>query len=302
MAFHVNMSKIIATHSGRFHTDDVCAVATLILSFPPNEEVSIVRTRDMEKIKTADYVVDVGGIHDPASKRFDHHQIGGAGIHEGGIPYASFGLVWKEYGEQISGSTEVAKAIEEKMVLPIDAIDNGVEISKSIMEGVRPYTLSDYLYSFWADEKTTDDDWDKIFLQVVGFAKNLITREIQKTRHILSDEKLVEDIYSETDDKRLIIFDKHLAFGNVLSSKKEPLFVVYPDIGGTAWNAKAVRADVSAFETRKPFPESWAGKTGQAMAEASGVEDATFCHTARFIAVAKSKDGAIALANIAIAA
>ena len=63
----------IATHSGGFHTDDVFAVATLQLVHRV-ENVEIIRTRDEEELAKADIVVDVGGIYDVSSKRFDHHQ------------------------------------------------------------------------------------------------------------------------------------------------------------------------------------------------------------------------------------
>src|ERR1035437_8220507 len=101
-----NKKKIISTHNGTFHTDDVFAVATLSLFL--NDKVTIVRTRDVDIIANADFVCDVGGEHDSARSRFDHHQQGGAGKRANGTPYAAFGLVWKEFGEQLSGSKEIA--------------------------------------------------------------------------------------------------------------------------------------------------------------------------------------------------
>ena len=89
----------IVTHNGHFHTDELMAVAVLLLKFPDAE---VVRTRDEKIIKQADIAVDVGQIYDPASTRFDHHQPGGARKRENGIPYASFGLVWKEYGVELN--------------------------------------------------------------------------------------------------------------------------------------------------------------------------------------------------------
>ena len=85
----------IATHNGNFHADDVFSIAALKNIFPA---FNLVRTRDLEVIGKADVVIDVGGIYDPETGRFDHHQRGGAGERENGIPYSSFGLVWKKYG------------------------------------------------------------------------------------------------------------------------------------------------------------------------------------------------------------
>ena len=82
----------VATHPGNFHADDVFAIAALELVHGPLE---VVRTRDPERQAAADLRVDVGGRSDPAAGDFDHHQKGGAGTRENGIPYASFGLVWR---------------------------------------------------------------------------------------------------------------------------------------------------------------------------------------------------------------
>src|SRR5690348_4673081 len=97
----------IVTHSGNFHTDDIFAVATLFLLLEKDHTLLVTRSRDMETIAAADYVVDVGGEYDPAQNRFDHHQINGGGQRDNGIPYASFGLVWKHFGSVVSQSEEI---------------------------------------------------------------------------------------------------------------------------------------------------------------------------------------------------
>ncbi len=58
----------------------------------------MIRTRDLEVINKADIVIDVGGEYNADTGRFDHHQRGGAGERENGIPYSSFGLIWQKYG------------------------------------------------------------------------------------------------------------------------------------------------------------------------------------------------------------
>ena len=54
------------------------------------------------------------------------------------------------------------------------------------------------------------------------------------------------------------------------------------------------------FERKMYFPESWAGKRGEELAKITGVPDAVFCHDNRFLAVTKSKEGAVKLAQLAI--
>jgi len=287
----------IVTHNGGFHSDDVFAVAVLLLVYP---EATVLRTRDEEEIKKADIAVDIGGVYDVGLMRFDHHQAGGAGKHENGIPYASFGLVWKEYGERLSGSIETAKIIENKLVCFVDALDNGVVVSNDIYEDIRPYTISDYLYSYWIDGDTDDEHAAQIFHRVASMAKDLLKREIEKSKRIFEETKLVEEIYQKSEDKKIIVLDKHLAWGKVFEDKPETLVVIYPDNVARVWRAKMVRKNSQTFESRASFPHTWAGLKDEDLIKVSGVSDAVFCHNALFLAVAKSKEGAIKLAQIAI--
>ena len=115
--------KTIVTHNGNFHADDVFSIAALKSIFP---DFNLVRTRDLAVIAQADIVIDVGGEYNPDTGRFDHHQRGGAGARENGIPYSSFGLIWQKYGVEIcQGSQEVAHSVDAGLVSTIDAIDCG---------------------------------------------------------------------------------------------------------------------------------------------------------------------------------
>ena len=52
--------RVICTHSGPFHCDDV--LACCLVKFLPNyRDARIVRSRDQEVIDKADIVLDVGG-------------------------------------------------------------------------------------------------------------------------------------------------------------------------------------------------------------------------------------------------
>lgn len=64
---------VIGTHNGKFHCDEALACYMLQL-LPEYSHAHIVRTRDSDKLKECDIVVDVGGVYDPKSHRYDHHQ------------------------------------------------------------------------------------------------------------------------------------------------------------------------------------------------------------------------------------
>ena len=100
---------IASTHDGRFHADEIFALAVLKLIFP---DLEIVRSRDEKVYKNADIIVDVGHVYDAENLIFDHHQRSFSLKRASGIPYASFGLVWKQYGEFLCGSTEIAEYLD----------------------------------------------------------------------------------------------------------------------------------------------------------------------------------------------
>jgi len=295
------MTKTIITHGGAFHTDEIFAVAALTLHLK-NEEVTVLRTRDEALFPKADYIVDVGGVLNPEEGRFDHHQQGGAGSHINGIPYASFGLVWREYGIELCGGNEnVAKNLETKLVSSVDAFDNGVSISTNLHKDIYPYSIGQFFGSFLPSFNGNKEDYDIAFNTCVNIAKDLLKREISKALERVTLERIVEDIYQKTEDKRVIILDKKYPWESALMKFPEPLYVVYSNTENNNWNAKAVPADGDTlFNVRKKFPASWAGKRGEALVAETGLADAIFCHNARFIAVAESKEGILELVRQAL--
>lgn len=290
------LNKKIVTHNGTFHADDLFASAVLsILLEKKGENFEIVRTRDIDIINSADYVFDVGGIYDPEKNRFDHHQTGGAGTHADGIPYAAFGLVWKKFGEEICESKEISERLEKKIVEAIDANDNGINLYETKGE-ITPFTIQDILFSFRPTWQETED-YDIPFFELLPFVKKILLREIKRMKDVIVAEDFVEKSYDQAVDKRLIILDGHYPWGEVMQKYIEPLYVI--SVKADLWRVECVRKDKFSFENRKNLPKEWAGKR-EDLAEITGVDDAIFCHNGLFLAVAKSKEGAIKLAELAL--
>jgi uncharacterized UPF0160 family protein len=293
------MIKVV-THSGSFHSDDVFAVATLQL-FYGVENVEVFRTRNEEVMKTADVVVDVGGIYDVEAKRFDHHQ-NGAPVRQNSIPYAAFGLVWKEFGTKVCGSEAVASEVDRLIVNPVDAGDTGVSLYTLGQTKVAPYELYQVVSSF-APEWGSDKDKDMAFLEAVNFARELLVRIIKQKTAEVSMRKLVSEVYQNTRDKRVLVFDVPVSSLSCIEYK-EVLMMVCPDdsSGNSNWTATTIRENCSSFKSRVSFPENWAGLRNEELASVSKIKDAVFCHKARFIFVGKSKEGVLLAARKALEA
>ncbi|TSC67453.1 MAG: metal-dependent protein hydrolase [Parcubacteria group bacterium Gr01-1014_73] len=294
----------IITHNGNFHADDVFGVAALLLFFVgEKKEPKIIRTRDSATIKTGDIVLDVGSEYDAERNRFDHHQIGGAGKRANDVPYASFGLIWKKFGAVIAGSGEAAELVDKNLVQFIDAADNGDGELKPFKADALPYSVKRAIDVFnpdWCDERQDFDGW---FFQAVNFAAGILKREVEFVQAILESRQALEQAYKNSVDKRIIVLDKEYQWENLLNKYPEPLFVILPRLGEgdkIVWRLGAVRDDTKSFINRRDLPADWAGKRDEELVKVTGVSDALFCHNKRFVAYAKSKEGAIELAKKAL--
>ena len=289
-----------ATHSGGFHADDVFALAVLRIAHPGLE---IVRSRDPEVLAAADFRVDVGGRDDPATGDFDHHQRGGAGERSNGIRYAAFGLVWRHFGPQLLGRTEVADAMDERIVQGVDANDTGQTIVQPLHEDVRPFSVSAVIAAFnpkW-DEELTDEEADVRFEQAVELAEDIMRREIEGAEAWLRARGIVLEAIERAEDPRVVELPQSMPWRDpLIEAAPDARYVAYPKADGT-WALHAVPEDPGSFVNRLPLPEAWGGLSGEALAEATGVADAIFAHPARFYASAASRDGVYALARAALA-
>ena len=299
MEMEMNKIKLI-THNGSFHSDDIFATATLSLLLEKRgESFEIIRTRDEEIIKNGDYIFDVGGVYNEEKNRFDHHQKDFQEKRENGIMYSSFGLVWKKYSEELVGSKKVAEIVEEHLVAPIDAYDNGFDLVQN-KYNISPFFIQHFFLTMRPTWREINLSNYEMFLKSVEIAKIVLSREIIQINDAIEAEEAITLIYKNTVDKRIIILNKNYPFEDILNNFSEPFFVVYPRTSDNFWGVKAMREDPKTFRNRKDFPKKWAGLINEELQKITSVEDAVFCHRALFMAVAKTKEGAIKLAELAL--
>ncbi len=286
--------KVIATHNGSFHADDVFSIAALKNIFP---SFKLIRTRDLEVIAKADIVIDVGGEYDADTGRFDHHQRGGAGQRNNGIPYSSFGLIWQKYGLQIcQGNQEVADSVDAGLVSTIDAIDCGH------VEGVpQGISLSQTISMFnptWQEES----HFDSCFEEAVDFASRVLTRFIASASGGINAKDIVAEAIDNAEDPRVIVLEKYIPWKRTVHALSEKaLYMIYPSPSGQ-WRIQTVPVEPGSFEDRKPLPKQWAGLSDDALKEVTGIDDAMFCHNGLFIAGAESFESTMKMASIALQA
>jgi uncharacterized UPF0160 family protein len=308
---------VIVTHSGKFHADDAWAVAVLNVLFPGSE---IVRTRDAATIEAADFAIDVGGIWDPAAGRFDHHQKGFSGARASGVPYASAGLVWREYGarcvsalaaahtgQQLADgeAREIAYGIDADIVQYLDLSDVGA--AKSAPGG---YGLSAVVSGFnpnWLDEQRLGYGAPADAYRLAQFqrAMALLTDIlINAVRYRVGAMLAVAQVrQGEVLEDGKVLFLKNSALPWTQVVRKEMpkvLFVISHSVAEQRYVLHTVPVSAESFKARADLPASWAGLRDAELAAVTGVPDAGFCHNGRFIAAVKSYEGARTMARLAL--
>ena len=320
----MNDHKTIATHSGSFHADDVFGVGVLMGIFPSN---TLVRTRHNERIEAADFAVDVGGLWDIETGRFDHHQRSFKGARPArlvdeketaGVGYASAGLVWSAYGtayvQALASSSgfeldapaqaEIARTLDTSLVQYLDIVDTG---QGDVAPGIFGLSaLIAQLNTNWMEEKGLDAEakaqlQESRFREAMAITRTFLDRAIIKKISQIRSMDIVRQAPRLLDGKVLHLQEGGMPWTRVVVDEMpEVMFVIYPDSDGDQYQLKTVPVKSDSFTTRLDLPKSWAGLRDQELAAVTGVPDSVFCHMNLFIGGAKSLDGAIRLAGLAL--
>lgn len=290
---------VAATHSGSFHADEVLAAAALRLV---NPSLPIVRTRDQAQLDAAAILFDVGRNFNPVTCRFDHHQLEYKEARENGIPFSSFGLVWRELGAELCGSAAAAARVDRWLVQGVDAVDCGIALNKEV-SFVTVMSISSVIGGFnpgWQDD-ATEQARNDAFERAVSLATNVLQNVIrdasgsEKARAVVAQGVLLEA-------GRLLLLDCDVPWKeSVLGSPEyeQVLYVISPD-SQTKWHVNTVPDYTGSFSNRKPLPSAWAGLDGEELDAVVGMKDCVFCHRGRFVAGHKSKEGALEMARLAL--
>lgn len=316
----------IATHSGSFHADDVFGVGVLMGVFPSH---SLLRTRNNERIVAADFAVDVGGLWDASTGRFDHHQRGFTGARPArlvdgqevaGVGYASAGLVWAAFGAayvealarsqgyalEPQGVAEAVAAIDSSLVQYLDIVDTGQGDVAAGIFGLS--ALVAQLNTNWMEEAGLTLEakaalQQQRFVEAIAIVRTFLDRAIIKRIAQLRSMDIVRQAPRLLGGRVLHLQEGGMPWSRVVMDEMpEVMFVIYPDSDGQQYQIKTVPLQAGSFATRMDLPQSWAGLREQELAAVSGVEDAVFCHLNVFIGGARSLAGATRMAELALLA
>jgi len=260
--------------------------------------VELTRTRNEDILSKLDIVYDVGG------GELDHH--GNNKVYrEDGTPYAACGLIWNKFGRQVikfkdpklNGDEidDVFNHIDRNFIEGVDALDNGIWIDKTDIPLVHISSIISGFNPLW----NSDKDENEAFNEAVEFSGAVLRNTMNQRFSVLKSKEQVVRAFKKRKNPQLLVLDRYCPYSETLrevDEEREVLFVVYPRKDSYAM--QSVRGENS--QDKKKLPKEWAGLRDEELAFVTGVSDAVFCHSGRFIAVAQSLEGIMKLAELAV--
>lgn len=209
----------IGTHDGKFHTDELMAIALLAHCFGQHCKFSVTRSRDATVLDQCDIVLDVG--HKNHGKYFDHHGRDFTEVHPNTkFKLATAGIVWYDLKELIldrmglnASSKEIremaAELIFKRLVLPTDAEDNGQFGARP--SGPQPITISEIVNAFNASVFKTNNP-QLHFLQCLELVQTILFHKLLEiARQAIDNHRIhVELLSAPIADRQDGIFVLHI--------------------------------------------------------------------------------------------
>ena len=256
------------THSGKFHADDVFSSALLLYL---NPEISIIRGNQVPE--------DFDGIvFDIGRGKYDHHQKDSR-VRKNQVPYAAFGLLWEELGKEILGD-EIAEKFDESFVQPLDINDNTGEKNElaSLIGNFNPP---------W-DSKSSSD---VAFFQAVQVAGMILENKFERYRGNERADRQVDEVLKaheqknasgelSAEEQKILILPEFIPCQKRLS-ETDIAFVIFPSNRG-GYCIQPQKKEYS-LNYKCGFPSHWLGLEGESLIQATGLNEACFCHKSGFL-------------------
>lgn len=256
--------------------------------------------------------------------------------YEQGPKRSGAGLIWLNYGKEAIESflktqtfpnpdVEIDKdsidfvhtQIDKNLIAPIDAFDNGEGRDFYLDTGAYRVPsigrIVQNLNPSWLEKSITDGD--TYFYEALDLTVNCLKREIVKNFAVFAGRFVLLEKIKEVDSSGLLILEEFVPWSPIFSQHQEETkhvkMVIFPAVD--SWMVQSpyfMKIDYNDFsfnmpdgtkrKQRYPAPSHICGKTNEDLAKLTDVEDAVFIHATGFIGAARTKEGAIKLAQYII--
>ena len=303
----------VAVHDGKFHLDELVALTLVsIMAESLGLTLTITRTRDPKILELQDIVLDVGCQNN--GKYFDHHQQNfdlKHRIHVYEYTYATSGIVWDDLGIDIlnvmynwngDSITQLStfEQIRKKLILPVDAIDNGEWKYK--INGPMPMMLPDIINNFNEMDPQLQEEG---FRRALSIVELIFRRRISLfCRSAAAIAKIGEDMARQAEDphQHIFVMNEPGPWLAALQCNWETCIqfalCIYPtNLKKDTWNIQTFPMDRDVRQSQRcPAPEEWRGwsklyqNTGKFSPEISSMMlqyGVVFVHVKGFLASVK---------------
>lgn len=274
-----------------------------MLRLLPNYASSpLIRSRDPAQLETCHTVVDVGGVYDPETNRYDHHQRTfdttfpnhNTKLSSAGLVYMHFGrAIISQHLSQPQDHPDVDLLYEKlytDFIEAVDANDNGISaydpaavsaanLEKRFKDG--GVTLASIVGDMNNPDPTSPagepQDEDSLFGRASTLIGNVFARKLHQACHSwLPARTTVGNAYNSRKEihpsGRIIVlpqggvpWKEHLYNFEKDGSDAEVYYVLYPESAAedSKWRVQCVSESEGSFVSRKPLPEAWRGVRDQ---------------------------------------
>lgn len=162
-----------------------------------------------------------------------------------GVLYASFGLLWNEYGHTLVSESS-AKTFDESFIQPLDSQDNygGNNMLCRAITQANPK---------W----DSFDNPDECFFKAVDFAKFILLKEIESMKCTERATRIVKTAL-DNQTNGIVTLSTGVPWKAILIPAPV-YFVIYPSTRG-GFNAQAIPKSIESNECKIYFPENWRGR------------------------------------------
>ena len=260
-----------STHSSTFHADEVFTTAFMRRLNP-----DFTYERNLEIPEDPSVLV-----YDKGRGKYDHHQADNE-IRENGIPYASFGKVYRDFSKYLIiddrlMTKDERDVIEQRLVQKIDAVDNGI--------GRNDYSAMVGLLNPINRDGKPEEKENEMFERAVAFASDVLDRFMEKSVEIGRQFGVFKENLANKANVRdgVLVLSEYLNIAepnvrDILLENGIDL-VAYPsNRGGYNVQQVSVPLEEGGSVGKLPFPKEWLGKDGDELPE-----HITFCHAGNWL-------------------
>lgn len=198
-----------------------------------------------------------GLVFDIGDGPFDHHAKNSP-VRENGVPYAAFGLLWRELGPQLVGPWTPGR-FDESFVQPLD-LDDNTGCGNQLANIIAAYNPR------WDGEDRPDD----CFAQAVALAQDMLAHKLEAIRSVQRAAAEVNEALGRMK-RRIVRLSRFAPWKQQLIPSKAR-FVVYPSQRG-GWAGAGCARVLWLARAEGAVPRALGGCVGAGAARSFGHRD-----------------------------